>query len=428
MKFSFDVLHLFRTLKYRNYKLFFTGQGISLIGTWIQIIAMNWLVYELSGSAFVLGVVGFLSRFPILILSPFAGVLADRKNRYKLLILTQIFSMIQAAILTILVFAGTIQVWHIFILGTFLGVINAFDTPIRQSFISDIVEKKEDLSNAIALNSVLFNTARLIGPSIAGIILATVGEGWCFLLNTLSFVAILITLMFMKVPPQKIIVSVKSPLKEFKDGFIYVYRNIPIRIVLLVLAVVSLMGMSFQVLMPIFAKDVLNGQANTLGFLMSAVGLGAVTGGIMLASRKSIIGLGRVIAISTTIFSISLILFAISRSQLISMFLLYFTGLGMITQMASSNTIIQTLTDENMRGRVMSFYTIAFMGTVPLGNLFAGILAGIIGETYTVMLSGISSLFAAIYFYYKLPEIRKYAKPIIIKKDLYPPSSFTEEL
>jgi len=428
MKFSFDVLHLFRTLKYRNYKLFFTGQGISLIGTWIQIIAMNWLVYELSGSAFVLGVVGFLSRFPILILSPFAGVLADRKNRYKLLILTQIFSMIQAAILTILVFAGTIQVWHIFILGTFLGVINAFDTPIRQSFISDIVEKKEDLSNAIALNSVLFNTARLIGPSIAGIILATVGEGWCFLLNTLSFVAILITLMFMKVPPQKIIVSVKSPLKEFKDGFIYVYRNIPIRIVLLVLAVVSLMGMSFQVLMPIFAKDVLNGQAHTLGFLMSAVGLGAVTGGIMLASRKSIIGLGRVIAISTTIFSISLILFAISRSQLISMFLLYFTGLGMITQMASSNTIIQTLTDENMRGRVMSFYTIAFMGTVPLGNLFAGILAGIIGETYTVMLSGISSLFAAIYFYYKLPEIRKYAKPIIIKKNLYPPSSFTEEL
>lgn len=428
MKFSFDVLHLFRTLKYRNYKLFFTGQGISLIGTWIQIIAMNWLVYELSGSAFVLGVVGFLSRFPILILSPFAGVLADRKNRYKLLILTQIFSMIQAAILTILVFAGTIQVWHIFILGTFLGVINAFDTPIRQSFISDIVEKKEDLSNAIALNSVLFNTARLIGPSIAGIILATVGEGWCFLLNTLSFVAILITLMFMKVPPQKIIVSVKSPLKEFKDGFIYVYRNIPIRIVLLVLAVVSLMGMSFQVLMPIFAKDVLNGQAHTLGFLMSAVGLGAVTGGIMLASRKSIIGLGRVIAISTTIFSISLILFAISRSQLISMFLLYFTGLGMITQMASSNTIIQTLTDENMRGRVMSFYTIAFMGTVPFGNLFAGILAGIIGETYTVMLSGISSLFAAIYFYYKLPEIRKYAKPIIIKKNLYPPSSFPEEL
>jgi len=328
--------------------------------------------------------------------------------------------MIQGAILTVLVFMGTVQVWHIIVLGTFLGVVNAFDSPIRQSFIAEIVEDKEDLSNAIALNSVLFNSARLIGPSIAGIILAALGTGWCFLLNTISFAGILVTLMFMKIPKGKITEPENSPLKDLKEGFVYVFGSVPIRTILMTLAVVSLMGMSFQVLMPIFAKDVLHGGANTLGFLMSSVGLGALTSGLLLASRKSVIGLGKYIAYSTAIFSVSLIVFAFSHNFYISMLSLYFTGFGMIMQMASSNTVLQTLTDDDKRGRVMSFYTIAFMGTVPFGNLISGMLASIIGETYTVLISGVSSLAAAIYFMRRLPEIRKLARPIYAKKNIIP--------
>lgn len=417
---KFDTLHSFRTLKYRNYKLYFSGQGISLIGTWIQIIAMSWLVYEISGSAAILGIVGFLSRVPTLVLSPFAGVIADRYSKYKLLVITQLLSMIQGAILTVLVFMGIVQVWHILVLGTFLGIVNAFDSPIRQSFIAEIVENKEDLSNAIALNSVLFNSARLVGPSVAGIILAALGTGWCFLLNTISFAAILITLMFMKISKEKIIESENSPLKDLKEGFAYVFGSVPIRTILMTLAVVSLMGMSFQVLMPIFAKDVLHGGANTLGFLMSSVGFGALTSGLFLASRKSVLGLGKYIAYSTAIFSVSLIVFAFSHNFFISMISLYFTGFGMIMQMASSNTVLQTLTDDDKRGRVMSFYTMAFMGTIPFGNLISGMLASIIGEAYTVLISGVSSLVVAVYFMRKLPEIRKHARPIYVKKNIIP--------
>jgi MFS family permease len=417
---KFDVFNSFRTLKYRNYKLYFSGQGISLIGTWIQIIAMNWLVYELSGSAVILGITGFLSRIPTVILAPFAGVIADRHSKFNLLFITQFLSMIQSALFTVLVFTGLIQIWQILLLGTLLGVINAFDNPIRQSFIVEIVEKKEDLPNAIALNSVLFNSARLIGPSIAGIILSLFGTGWCFLINTLSFAAILVTLLFMRLPKKEIVVSKKSPIKEMKEGFVYVFRSVSIRTILLALAIVSLMGMSFQVLMPVFAKDVLNGNANTLGFLMSSVGLGALVAGLILASRKTVLGLEKYIAFATTVFSVSLIIFAFSHNFYISIIALFFVGLGMIMQMASSNTLIQTLTDDDKRGRVMSFYSIAFIGTVPFGNLLAGTLASLIGESYAVMICGISSLITALYFIKKLPDIRKHSKPILERKSILP--------
>lgn len=417
---KFDVFNSFRTLKYRNYKLYFSGQGISLIGTWIQIIAMNWLVYELSGSAVILGVTGFLCRIPTVILAPFAGVIADRHSKYNLLFITQFLSMIQSALFTVLVFTGLIQIWQILLLGTLLGVINAFDNPIRQSFIVEIVEKKEDLPNAIALNSVLFNSARLIGPSIAGIILSLFGTGWCFLINTLSFAAILVTLIFMRLQKKEIVVSEKSPIKEMKEGFVYVFGSVPIRTILLALAIISMMGMSFQVLMPVFAKDVLNGNANTLGFLMSSVGLGALVAGLILASRKTVFGLEKYIAFASTVFSVSLIIFAFSHNFYISIIALFFVGLGMIMQMASSNTLIQTLTDDDKRGRVMSFYSIAFIGTVPFGNLLAGTLASLIGESYAVLICGVSSLIAALYFIKKLPDIRKHSNPIFERKNILP--------
>lgn len=381
-------------------------------------LAMSWLVYDLTHSAFMLGLVGFISRAPSLLLSPFAGVLADRFNKYKLLYLTQILAMLQAVIITILLFANAIQIWHIIVLGIFLGIINSFDMPIRQSFVVELIEDKSDLSNVIALNSAMVNGARLIGPTIAGLLVAAVGESWCFLINSISFIAILSTLGLMKIPEYARKKSDESSLKNLQEGFKYVFGFLPIRYILLLLALVSLMGMPFQVLMPYFAKDIFHGGPNALGFLMAAIGTGALIGALYLAYRKSVPGLEKNLIIASAIFGFGLILFSFSENFWVSIIILVFTGFGMMVEITSSNTLLQTLSEDDKRGRVMSFYTIAFMGTVPLGNLLSGSLSDLIGVPYTILIGGISCIIGAIIFALKLPEIKKHTRAVYIKKEM----------
>jgi len=398
---------VFRSLQYRNYRLFFAGQSVSLIGTWIQRIAMPWLVYDLTKSVFLLGLVGFAGQIPTLLLSPFAGVITDRWNRYHILIGTQILAMLQAVILTVLVFNKSVEVWHIVLLSSFLGCVNAFDIPARQSFVVKMVEKKEDLSNAIALNSSMVNGARLLGPSVAGVLLATTGEGICFLLNALSYIFVIWSLLLMKVTPFEKKETNNSVLTEFKEGFTYTFSSIPIKYTVLLLALVSLMGMPYTVLMPVFAKDILHGGSHTFGFLMGASGFGALSGAFYLAWRKSLTGLDKVIPIASATFGLGLILFSFSRYFPLSLALMVIIGLGMMLQMATSNTIMQTLVSNEMRGRVMSFYTMAFMGTAPFGSLLAGSSAKFIGVPSTILIGGISCIVGAIFFTRKLPEITK---------------------
>ena len=406
---------MFRSLQYRNYRLFFAGQSVSLIGTWIQRIAMPWLVYDLTKSVLLLGIVGFVGQVPTFILAPFAGVLTDRWNRYRIMITTQVLAMLQAAILTWLVFSKLIEVWHIILLSGFLGCINAFDIPARQSFVIKMVDKKEDLGNAIALNSSMVNGARLLGPSIAGILIAATGEGVCFLLNALSYVFVIWSLLLMKVEPFEKKNETKPVLKEFKEGFLYTFNLVPIRYTILLLALVSLMGMPYTVLMPVIAKEVLHGGSHTFGFLMGASGLGALTGALYLASRKNVIGLGKIIFFASVTFGTGLILFSLSRYFLLSLVLLVITGLGMMLQMASSNTLMQTIVDDDKRGRVMSFYTMAFMGTAPFGSLIAGSAAKIIGAPGTILIGGITCIAGALLYARKLPVITKALREHIIK-------------
>jgi MFS family permease len=383
-------------------------------------LAMSWLVYRLTGSAFILGLVGFLSRIPTFFLSPFAGVIVDRFNKYRLLIVTQILSMLQSVILTILVFTGVIQIWQIIVLGIFLGLVNSLDIPVRQSFVIELIEKKEDLSNAIALNSAMVNGARLFGPTIAGILVAVVGEGWCFLINSFSFVAIILSLLLMTVKYKKTEQKTQSQMKQLKEGFKYVFGFPPIRAVLILLALISLMGMPFQIVMPVFAKEILHGGPHTLGFLMASMGIGALAGALYLASRKTVRGLGRIIPLASAIFGAGLILFSQSNIFWLSFIILIFTGFGMMVQMTSSNTMLQSLTDDDKRGRVMSFYTMSFMGMVPFGNLFAGFMSDLIGVTNMVMAGGICCIIGAAYFYTKLPMLRTFIRPVYIKKEIIP--------
>jgi MFS family permease len=409
---------IFRALSHRNYRLFFGGQGISLIGTWMQQIAMSWLVYRLTHSALLLGVVGFTSRIPTFFLASLAGVLADRWNRHRIIVITQILSMIQAMMLAILVLTGTIVVWHIIFLGLFLGLVNALDIPTRQSFVVDMIEKREDLGNAIALNSSMVNGARLIGPSVAGLLIATLGEGMCFLLNGLSFIAVIVSLLAMKITPKKREIKSSRVLQGLKEGFFYAFGFVPIRSLLLLLGLVSLMGMPYMVLMPIFAEKILQGGPKTLGFLLGATGVGAIAGSMYLASRKSVLGLDRIIVISSNLFGIGLIAFSLSRLFWLSLLMMLLTGFGMMVQMASTNTVLQTIVEEDKRGRVMSFYTMAFMGMAPFGSLLAGSLANNIGAPKTVMIGGIACILGSVLFATRLPTLRGMARPIYIEKGI----------
>lgn len=406
------VGHIFRTLRYRNFRLFFGGQLISLVGTWMQQIALAWLVYRLTNSAFLLGVVGFAAQLPMFLVSPFAGVFADRLNRHRVVIVTQTLAMLQAAMLAVLTLTGSITVPHIILLSIFLGLVNAFDMPTRQSFILEMVENKEDLGNAIALNSSMFNSARLIGPSIAGVVIAAIGEGLCFLLNALSFLAVIAALLAMRLPERKKEVSREGVVHGLKEGFSYVIGFTPIKYILLMLALVSLVGMPYTILMPVIARDILKGGPHTLGFLMGATGVGALAGAFYLASRRSVLGLLKWIPIAAATFGVGLVAFSFSRSVELSMGLLFIIGFGMITQMASSNTILQTVSDDDKRGRVMSFYSVSFMGMAPFGSLLAGSLASRIGTPVTLLLCGISCVVGAVLFAFRLPLLTEKVKPV----------------
>jgi MFS family permease len=406
---------ILRALHHKNYRLFFGGQSISLIGTWMQQIAMSWLVYRLTGSALLLGVVSFSSQIPVFLLASIAGVYVDRWNRHRMLIATQTLSMIQALTLAFLTLYGTIHVWQIIALSIFIGVINAFDMPTRQSFIVQIVDKAEDLGNAIALNSFMFNGARLVGPAIAGILIALLGEGICFLINGLSFVGIIAALLAIKVPKRKKAVHTSRLWHDLKEGYSYAFGFAPMRYILLQLGLMSFMGMAYAVLMPIFAKDILHGGPHTLGFLMAASGIGALTGAVYLASQRTIIGLGQFIAYASAIFGMGIIAFSLSKILIVSLFMMFVTGFGMIVQMASSNTILQSIVEDDKRGRVMSIYATAIIGMAPIGNLFAGALASRIGAPNTLIVSGIACIIGSLIFAVNLPQIRQEVRPIYIK-------------
>lgn len=399
---------VFRALRYRNFRIFFLGQSVSLVGTWMQYVAMSWLVYKMTGSAFMLGVVGFASQIPTFILSPFTGVLADRHNRHKILILTQVLALLQALILAILTMTGHIQVWHIVTMGIFLGCVNSLDIPARQSFILQMIEEKENLANAIALNSMMFNIARLIGPSIAGVLIAIAGEGVCFLVNAISYVAVIASLVAMDegIKIRKDKREDYNIFKDLKEGFDYAFGFQPIRAILLLLSIISLAGMSYAVLMPVFAKDVLGGGPHTLGFLMAAVGLGALAGTVYLASGKKAVVFGNILPVSAGIFGIGITAFSFSHNMWTSLFLLFIAGFGIMVQMAASNTILQTIVDDDKRGRVMSIYTMSFMGMAPLGSLLAGGMATRFGAASTLAISGICCTIAAVIFFFKVPFLR----------------------
>ena len=417
---TFSVKFLLRGLGYRNYRLFFAGQGISLIGTWMQQTAMTWLVYRLTDSAFMLGVVSFSNQIPAFVLTPFGGVLADRANRHRILLVTQILSMLQALTLALLVLTENIQVWHIIALGIFIGSINAFDIPTRQSFLLDMIENRADLGNAIALNSSMFNAARLIGPAIAGVVIAVAGEGVCFLLNALSFLAVLAALLAMKIKPQKIESQQPNPLHGLKEGIRYAFTFTPIRSILLLVALVSVMGIPYSTLMPVFARDILHGGSHTQGFLMSAVGLGALIGALFLASRKNVRGLGKIIAFSAALFGAGIVIFSFSNLLWLSLFAMVLTGFGMMVQMASSNTVLQTLADDDKRGRVISLYATAFMGMMPFGSLLAGSVAKIIGAPNTLLIGGLCCILGALLFTRHLPSWREMVRPVYRKKGIIP--------
>ena len=400
---------LFRTLQSRNYRLFFIGQFISLIGTWIQQIAVSWLIYKMTNSVFLLGLVGFVSQFPTFVITPFAGVWSDRFNRHKILVWTQTLSLIQALVLAILVLSGAITVWQIILLSLFIGCVNAIDMPNRQSFVIYMIDDRNDLGNAIALNSAMFNGSRLIGPFIAGVLIATVGEGICFLINALSYIAVIVAILSMNTDHIKVNISKTSVMEELKEGFTYVFGNTRIRAMLILVSLTSIMGVPFIVLMPAFAKDILQGGPHTLGFLMSALGAGALLGAFYLASRTNIKGLQKIINMGAFIFGIGLIGFSFSRSLWISILMVFIAAFGMMVQVASTNTWLQTNVDDNKRGRTMSFYVVSFMGMAPFGSLLAGSVAGFIGVPYTIFTGGTVCILGAIFFWklFPLSNIKK---------------------
>jgi len=410
------IRHLLRALRSRNYRLFVAGQSVSLVGTWMQQVAMSWLVYRLTGSAMLLGVVGFTSQIPTILIAPVAGVLADRWNRRRLLIATQALAMVQAVVLAVVVLSGIVQVWQILVLSLVLGVVNAFDIPIRQSFVVEMVEHRADLGNAIALNSSMVNAARLVGPSIAGVLVASVGEGICFLLNAVSYLAVLVALAAMRLPPGAHHCRARRRIMhELQEGFRYAYEFGPIRSILLLVALVSLMGMPYTVLVPVFAKDILHGGAHTFGFLMTAAGSGALVGTLYLASRRSVLGLGRVIVVATGLFAGGIAAFALSGTVSLSLAALAVAGFGAMTLVASCNTVLQTILDEDKRGRVMSFFTMAFIGMAPFGSLGVGFMANMLGPRDTLLVGAAGCLVGAAVFARHLPHIREKVRPIYVR-------------
>ena len=402
-----------RALKHRNFQLFFSGQLISLIGTWMQNVALAWLVYRLTGSSVLLGAMGFASQFPVFLAAPFGGITADRHNRHRIVIATQTVSMILAGVLAWITLSHIVQIWHLFVLAALLGVVNAFDIPARQAFIVDMVGR-EDLMNAIALNSSMFNGARVVGPAVAGILVAAIGEGWCFFANAVSFIAVIAGLLLMRVQSKPIAGTGQTPWEHILEGFAFVRGTRPIRALLLLLGLVSLVGMPYAVLMPIFADKILHGGARGLGILMGATGVGALMGALTLAAKKTLRGLGRWITFAAAMFGATLILFSLSKIFWLSVVFLLPVGFAMMLQMASSNTLIQSMVPDRLRGRVMSVYSMMFMGMAPFGALFAGVMAKIVGAPLTIAMGGLACTAGAAVFGSRLSSIRAETRQLII--------------
>jgi MFS family permease len=414
------LVSMTRALRHRNFRLFFVGQSISLIGTWMQRVAVAWLVYQLTGSAFILGIVGFSGQIPVFFLAPFAGVLADRWNRHRLLLVTQTLAMVQAFVFSFLVLSHMIQIWQVIVLSIVLGSINGFDVPVRQSFMIEMIEDKKDLGNAIALNSSMFNFARLLGPSLAGMLIALVGQGACFFINGLSYMAVVASLLMMTLPPRKAILRKSKIRTEMIHGFSYAWDSVPIRSMLMMLSLISLVGLPYIVLMPIFAKDILHGGPATLGFLMGFAGVGALSAALYLAARKSVLGLGKMIPISACLLGGGLIAFSFSTSMYLSLALMAVAGFGQIVQMATGNTLLQTVVDDDKRGRIMSFYAMSFGGMMPLGSLLAGAMASRIGAPWTVFIGGAACVIGGAVFALNLPKFRKMVHPIYVRMGILP--------
>jgi MFS family permease len=412
---------MLRALSYPNYRLFFGGQIVSLIGSWISMTATSWLVYRLTGSAMALGVVGFAGQIPGFVMGPFAGAFLDRWDRHRVLVVTQTISMFQSFALAGLTFSGHITVPAVIVLNAVQGMVNAFDMPARQAFLTTMISDRDDLANAIALNSSMFNAARLVGPSIAGLMIATAGEGWCFFVDGVSYLAVIIALVAMKDVRRLDFPDVHPGIVEhLLEGWRYVFGFRPIRSLILQLAWLCLVAMPFSVLMPVFADDILGGGPYTLGFLMGASGLGALSGALWLTTRKSVVGLGRVILLNTIVFGGGLIGFSLSRLLPVSIAFMTVVGFGMMVLMASTNTVIQTIVDEEKRGRVLSFYTMSFLGTAPFGSLLAGWLSSRIGAPHTVLMSGLLCVATAGWFQRELPAIRALVRPIYMRMGILP--------
>ena len=409
-----------RALAHRNFRLFSIGQGISVVGTWMQQIATVWLVYRLSNSSFLLGLTDFASQIPAALVLPVAGVLTDRWSRHRTLLATQSLAMLQAFVLMTLTLTGVVSVWQVILLGALLGLVNAFDSTARQSFVIQMVERHEDLANAIAINSSAFNAARLVGPAIAGFVIGTFGECPCFLLNGLSYLAVLASLLLMRVRPFVKPVSNLGIVEGFSEGFGYVARSMPIRTLLVLLGIVSMMSAPLMVLMPVLATKVLRGGPRTLGLLTAAMGVGALAASLFLAARKNVLGLGTVIAVATGVFGLGMAGLSLSHTLGISLVLLLVTGFAMVTQMAASNAVLQTIVEESKRGRVMSFYTMAFFGMGPLGSLLAGCLASTLGTAVTFLIFGMVSLTGSLVFAALLPELRRAVRPIYMRVGILP--------
>jgi MFS family permease len=418
---------LTRAFRHRDYQLFYAGQLISLTGTWIQMVAESWLVFRLTGSSTLLGMSAFAAQIPVFLFASIGGTVADRFDRHRIIVVTQTVSMVLAFILAALTLTDVVRVWHVFVLAACLGIVNAFDIPARQVFVVDLVGR-EDLVNAIALNSSLVNGARVLGPSIAGLTVAAVGEGWCFLLNGLSYVAVLWSLLMMRVPKATRTREQRSARRDAIEGFRFVIRTTPVRALLLLLGIVSFAGMPYAVLMPIFAESILHGGARGLGILMGASGLGALAGTLTLATRSGVRGLGRWVVSGAAAFGVALVLFSLSRNFWLSALLLVPAGAAMMVQMASSNTLIQAMVPDALRGRVMAVYSMMFMGMAPFGSLFAGAVAERIGAPKTIAIGGLVCIGAAAIFAQRLPALRVEARQLIVAQELAggdPPAEMT---
>lgn len=413
------LLHIFSSLRSRNFRLYFTGQCVTLCGVWVQNVAMSWLAYQMSKSVVVLATVNFANMIPSLILTPFAGVISDRFNKYRILLTTQSLLMLQALVLAVLTLSGIIEIWHIVVISAIAGIIASVESPARQSFYTKLVPS-EDMTNAIALNSVTINGARFIGPTIGGVLIGTVGTGYCFLFNGVGYIAVLTALLMMRLPrfvPQK---TMPHLFRELREGISYVNGYLPIKLIILLVATVSFFSMPFMTLVPAVVDDMLGGDSKTYGYVMSSIGAGAMTAAFYLAARRKILGLGKVVTVAGTMFGIGLIVFSFIRIPAFVFFVCYVIGLGMITMMASCNTLLQTLVDDDKRGRVMSFYMMAFMGMNPVGGMLAGAMAKAIGIPYVLLISGVICLIAvAVYETYR-PIVRRLARDTASRKGIVP--------